>query len=155
MNENTRGQFMGVHHLTLRVTASGLEDEILIASAMSELIGNHELVEIEKTTSYYGSSIHLINAVTKKNKLAIKCLSKLGVDNLDLLISSLDDRMDENNTLHFRIGLDELIRGDVVIVSSNVKSVKGQTKLEVYPGQSPLEEAKNILNQAKEAFATK
>ena len=87
--------------------------------------------------------------------MAIKCLSKLGVDNLDLLISSLDDRMDENNTLHFRIGLDELIRGDVVIVSSNVKSVKGQTKLEVYPGQSPLEEANNILGLAKEIITNK
>ena len=144
---------MGVHHLIWRVTASGLEDEILIADAMSDLIGDDELVEIEKTTSYYGSSIHLINAITKKNKLAIKSLSKLGIDNLDLLIDSLEDRMDENNTLHFRIGLDELIRGEFVIVSSNAKSIKGQTKLEVYPGQSPLEEAKNILNQAKEIIA--
>ena len=144
---------MGVHHLTWRVTASGLEDEILIADAMSDLIGDDELVEIEKTTSYYGSSIHLINAITKKNKLAIKSLSKLGIGNLDLLIDSLEDRMDENNTLHFRIGLDELIRGEFVIVSSNAKSIKGQTKLEVYPGQSPLEEAKNILNQAKEIIA--
>lgn len=144
---------MGVHHLTWRVTASGLEDEILIANAISELIGNNELVEIEKTTSYYGSSIHLISAITKKNKLAIKSLSKLGVENLNLLSASLEDRMDENNTLHFRIGLDELIRGDLVIVSSNVKSVKGQTKLEVYPGQSPLEEANNILSLAKELIA--
>ena len=144
---------MGVHHLTWRVTASGLEDEILIANAISELIGNDELVEIEKTTSYYGSSIHLISAVTKKNKLAIKSLSKLGIDNLNLLSSSLEDRMDENNTLHFRIGLDELIRGDLVIVSSNVKSVKGQSKLEVYPGQSPLEEANNMLSLAKELIA--
>ena len=144
---------MGVHHLTWRVTASGLEDEILIANAISELIGNDELVEIEKTTSYYGSSIHLISAVTKKNKLAIKSLSKLGVENLNLLSASLEDRMDENNTLHFRIGLDELIRGDLVIVSSNVKSVKGQTKLEVYPGQSPLEEANNMLSLAKELIA--
>ena len=146
---------MGVHHLTWRVTASGLEDEILIANAISELIGNDELVEIEKTTSYYGSSIHLISAVTKKNKLAIKSLSKLGVENLNLLSASLEDRMDENNTLHFRIGLDELIRGDLVIVSSNVKSVKGQTKLEVYPGQSPLEEANNILGLAKEIITNK
>lgn len=69
---------MGVHHLTWRVTASGLEDEELIASAISELIANDELVDIEKTTSYYGSPIHLISAVTKKNKLAIKSLSKLG-----------------------------------------------------------------------------
>ena len=144
---------MGVHHLTWRVTASGLEDEILIANAISELIGNDELVEIEKTTSYYGSSIHLISAVTKKNKLAIKSLSKLGIENLNLLSASLEDRLDENNTLHFRIGLDELIRGDLVIVSSNVKSVKGQTKLEVYPGQSPLEEANNILSLAKELIA--
>ena len=140
---------MGVHHLTWRVTASGLEDEILIARAISELIGSDELVEIEKTTSYYGSPIHLINATTKKNKLAIKSLAKLGNTNLDILISSLDERLDENNTLHFRIGLDELIRGDIVIESSRDKSVKGQTKLEVYPGQSPMEEARSILKQAK------
>ena len=141
---------MGVHHLTWRVTASGLEDEELIASAISELIANDELVDIEKTTAYYGSPIHLISAVTKKNKLAIKSLSKLGSQNLDLLISSLEDRLDENNTLHFRLGLDEFIQGEVVIVSSNTKSIKGQTKLEVYSGQSALEEARLILNQAKE-----
>jgi RNA binding exosome subunit len=141
---------MGVHHLTWRVTASGLEDEELIASAISELIANDELVDIEKTTSYYGSPIHLISAVTKKNKLAIKSLSKLGSQNLDVLISSLEDRLDENNTLHFRLGLDEFIQGEVVIVSSNTKSIKGQTKLEVYPGQSALEEARLILNHAKE-----
>jgi RNA binding exosome subunit len=82
--------------------------------------------------------------------LAIKSLSKLGSQNLDVLISSLEDRLDENNTLHFRLGLDEFIQGEVVIVSSNTKSIKGQTKLEVYPGQSALEEARLILNQAKE-----
>lgn len=146
---------MGVHHLTWRVTASGVEDEVLIANAISELIANDELVEIEKTTSYYGSVIHLISAVTKKNKVAVKSLSKLGSTNLDILISSLEDRLDENNTLHFRIGLDELIRGEIVIVSSNVKSIKGQTKLEVYPGQSALNEAETILNNAKEGTEKK
>ena len=146
---------MGVHHLTWRVTASGVEDEVLIANAISELIANDELVEIEKTTSYYGSVIHLISAVTKKNKVAVKSLSKLGSTNLDILISSLEDRLDENNTLHFRIGLDELIRGEIVIVSSNVKSIKGQTKLEVYPGQSVLNEAETILNNAKEGTEKK
>jgi RNA binding exosome subunit len=146
---------MGVHHLTWRVTASGLEDEELIASAISELISNGELVDIEKTTSYYGSPIHLISATTKKNKLAIQSLSKLGSQNLDLLISSLEERLDENNTLHFRLGLDEFIQGETVIVSSNIKSIKGQTKLEVYPGQSVLEEAKGMLIQAKELTASK
>lgn len=146
---------MGVHHLTWRVTASGVEDEVLIANAISELIANEELVEIEKTTSYYGSTIHLISAITKKNKVAIKSLSKLGSTNLDILISSLEERLDENNTLHFRIGLDELIRGEILLVSSNVKSIKGQTKLEVYPGQSALKEAETILNSAKEGTEKK
>ena len=146
---------MGVHHLTWRVTASGVEDEVLIANAISELIANEELVEIEKTTSYYGSPLHLISAIIKKNKVAIKSLSKLGSTNLDILISSLEERLDENNTLHFRIGLDELIRGEILIVSSNVKSVKGQTKLEVYPGQSALKEAETILNSAKEGTEKK
>ena len=145
---------MGVHHLTWRVTASGLEDEVLIASAISELIANDELVDIEKTTSYYGSPIHLISATTKKNKIAIQSLAKLGSQNLDILMSSLEERLDESNTLHFRLGLDELIQGEAVIVSSKTKSIKGQTKLEVYPGQSVLEEAVGILNLAKESAAS-
>ena len=118
------------------------------------IFSNGELVDIEKTTSYYGSPIHLISATTKKNKLAIQSLSKLGSQNLDLLISSLEQRLDENNTLHFRLGLDEFIQGEAVIVSSNTKSIKGQTKLEVYPGQSALEEAKGMLIQAKEMAAS-
>jgi RNA binding exosome subunit len=140
---------MGLHHLTWRVTASGLEDEEIIAEAISVLIGDEELVDIERTSSYHGSHIHLISASTKRNKVAVNSLANLGSECLDELIDTLDARLDESNTIHFRLSLDELMAGNVKIVESNVKSIKGYTKLEVYPGQSAKEEANKILNSAK------
>ena len=139
---------MGAHHLTMRVTSSGLEDENLIADAISYLIGDSDLVELEKSNSYHGSSIFLISAKTRKNKIALKTISKLGKENLEALRSTVKQRLDENNILHFRIGLDELIDGDLVLVNPDKKSVKCQVKLEVYPGQSVIEETKSFLNEA-------
>ena len=139
---------MGAHHLTMRVTSSGLEDENLIAEAISLLIGDSDLVELEKTNSYHGSAIFLISATTRKNKIALKAISKLGKENLESLLSTVQQRLDENNTLHFRIGLDELIDGDLKLVKPNKKSVKCQVKLEVYPGQSVIEETNSFLNEA-------
>ena len=139
---------MGAHHLTLRVTSSGLEDENLIADAISLLIGDSELVELEKTNSYHGSSIFLISATTRKNKVALSTISKLGLKNLEDLQSTIEQRLDENNTLHFRIGLDELIDGEVIIVKPNRKSIKCQLKLEVYPGQSVTEQTNLFLQEA-------
>ena len=139
---------MGAHHLTMRVTSSGLEDENLIAEAISLLIDDSDLVELEKTNSYHGSPIFLISATTRKNKIALKTISKLGKENLESLQSTVQQRLDENNTLHFRIGLDELIDGDLKLVKPNKKSVKCQVKLEVYPGQSIIEETISFLNEA-------
>jgi len=139
---------MGAHHLTMRVTSSGLEDENLIAEAISLLIGDSDLVELEKTNSYHGSPIFLISATTRKNKIALKAISKLGKENLESLLTTVQQRLDENNTLHFRIGLDELIDGDLKLVKPKKKSVKCQVKLEVYPGQSVIEETNSFLNEA-------
>ena len=139
---------MGAHHLTMRVTSSGLEDENLIAEAISYLIGDSDLVELEKSNSYHGSSIFLISAKTKKNKIALKTISRLGKENLEELQSTINQRLDDNNTFHFRIGLDELIDGDLTLVKPNKKSVKCQVKLEVYPGQSVAEETNSFLSEA-------
>ncbi len=141
---------MGLHHLTWRVTSSGLEDEMVIAEAISVLIGKEDLVEIEKTTSHHGSNIFIINASTKQNKVALNSLSNLGKELLDELISSIEERLDENNTIHFRLDLDDLISGYVNLLIGNKKSVKCRAKLEVYPGQSAVEEATKILSSAKE-----
>ncbi len=139
---------MGAHHLSMRVTSSGLEDEGLIAEAISIMIGDPDLVEMEKTNSYHGSPLFLISATTRKNKLALKTISRLGKKNIEDLRTTIDQRLDENNTLHFRIGLDELIDGNAVIVNPGGKSVKLQVKLEVYPGQSVTQETDLFLQDA-------
>ena len=59
---------VGLHHITWRATASGVADETVVADAIAWLVGDPELVDIEPTTSYHGSKIHM---VTLKNKTFI------------------------------------------------------------------------------------
>ncbi|MDP6235432.1 MAG: RNA-binding domain-containing protein, partial [Candidatus Poseidoniaceae archaeon] len=93
---------MSLHHITWRATAGAVEDETLIADAIAWLVGDPELVDIEQTTSYHGSPIHLVTGVCKKKQQSLKSLARIGTDNLIKLRSELEQRFDQNNTLHFR-----------------------------------------------------
>ena len=44
-------------NLTMRATSSGLEDETVIATALSWLIGDESAVEMERTKSWHGSPV--------------------------------------------------------------------------------------------------
>ena len=59
---------MGIHHISYRATASGVDNVSTIVDAITWLCGNEELVNIDRTTSYYGSEINLIMAKATKNK---------------------------------------------------------------------------------------
>lgn len=81
---------MAVHQLTWRATASGLEDEMVLAEALATLIGDEEAVEIEQTNSYHGSPIHVISARLTRSGPAQMALSNIGKENLKIILSELD-----------------------------------------------------------------
>ncbi|MDE0869673.1 MAG: hypothetical protein OSA21_05105 [Candidatus Poseidoniaceae archaeon] len=142
---------MGLHHITWRATASGVADETVVADAIAWLVGDPELVEIESTTSYHGSKLHMVTGVCKKKAHSIKSLSRIGAECLQTLLQEVDVRFDENHTLYFRIDFDAFIDGEVVLATSGqVATIKCHTKIEVYPGQVAIEECKNILKLALE-----
>lgn len=142
---------VGLHHITWRATASGVADETVVADAIAWLVGDPELVEIESTTSYHGSKLHMVTGVCKKKAHSIKSLSRIGAECLQTLLQEVDVRFDENHTLYFRIDFDAFIDGEVVLATSGqVATIKCHTKIEVYPGQVAIEECKNILKLALE-----
>ena len=140
---------MGVHHVSWKSTASGLEDEYVHAAALSWLVGIDEAVEIERMNSYHGSAIHIISAELKKRGQATKSLARLGGLVLSQLKNELDSRMDDDNVIHIRLDLLELLAGRISLtVPGDRPTVKGMAKLEVYPGNEPMDVAAETLEDA-------
>ena len=140
---------MAVHQLTWRATASGIEDEMILAEALATLIGDEEAVEIERTTSYHNSPIHMISAKLTRSGPAQKALANIGKENLQVILSELSTRLDEANNIHFRLDQGDLINGKLTLSTpGGLATEKGQTKIQVYPGQTPLEEAQSTIRKA-------
>ena len=141
---------MGVHHISWLATASGLEDENLLAEAMAWLIGDPESVRIEKTTSFHGSTVNLVTAELLRKGPATKSLARLGADAIDVILEDLELRIDNDNVLHIRLDVLELLAGRVeVCLPGSRASIKGRTKLQVYPGENPHQVAISTLEDAK------
>ncbi len=142
---------MGLHHITWRATASAVAEESVVADAVAWLVGDSEMVEIEQTTSYHGSVMHMVTGRSKKKANSLKSLSRIGVENLHTLIEDIAVRFDENNTLHFRLDYNAFIDGEVILANPDeVSTIKCHTKVEVYPGQIALDECKKVLQAALE-----
>ena len=141
---------MGVHHVSWQSTASGLEDEYIHAEALGWLVGDDEAVSIERMNSYHGSPIHLVSAEIKKRGKATKSLSLLGVEVLEALKSELTSRLDDNNVIHIRLDLLDLLAGKLTLATPGHRpTVKGKAKLEVYPGSEAMDVAIETIENAK------
>lgn len=140
---------MSLHHITWRATVGAVEDETVVAEAIAWLVGDPELVDIERTTSYHGSEIHMVTGVCKKKKQSLASLAKIGEDNLKILAQEVEQRYDENNTLHFRLEFHSFVNGEAVLASpGHASTIKCHTKVEVYPGQDSKEECTKVIEQA-------
>jgi len=143
---------MGVHHVSWQSTASGLEDEYIHAAALAWLVGDEEAISIERMNSYHGSAVHLVTAEIKKRGKATKSLSRLGNTVLNSLKSELDSRLDNDNVIHIRLDLIDLLAGKLTLTTPGDRpTVKGRAKLEVYPGNEPIDVAIATIDDAKNA----
>jgi RNA binding exosome subunit len=94
--------------------------------------------------------IHLLEAGFKRSGKATKSLARLGPEALDLLIAEIADRLTEDNELHIRLDLLELIAGRIRVSKPGRRAtVKGKTKFEVYPGDDNIVVARETLANAR------
>jgi RNA binding exosome subunit len=136
---------MGIHHIYLRATASGIDNISSITDAMTWLCGNEDLIHIDRTTSYHGSEINLITVKLSKNKDIKSIIERLTKEDLSAITSNLEQRIDQDNTLHFRICLNSLIGQKIIVVNAEERAVKCNIKIESYPGQNSLDNIIKIL----------
>jgi len=156
MKHHEHPLLVGLHHITWRATASALTNHEVVAEAMAWLIGDPDAVQLERSTSYHGSELWMVTAHSKKKSFAMKSLAQLGVVNLQVLHDTLEQRFDEDHVLYLRLNLDDLISSKISLAdSSRTGTVKGQAKIEVYPGQDALEQARTTLQDAIEAAQKK
>ena len=156
MKHHEHPLIVGLHHITWRATASALTNHEVVAEAMAWLIGDPDAVQLERSTSYHGSELWMVTAHSKKKSFAMKSLAQLGVENLQVLHDTLEQRFDEDHVLYLRLNLDDLISSKISLAdSSRTGTVKGQAKIEVYPGQDALEQARTTLQDAIEAAQKK
>ena len=83
----------------LEATASALSSVSVMAEAMAWLIGDADSVKFDRTTSYHGPELVMIEAVSSNKKRALASFSRLGTQNLDQLVKIIDNA-DDNHMLH-------------------------------------------------------
>ena len=143
---------MSVHNVSWVATSSAVGNLEAIEAALSWLTGGDVPITKDKVRSYHGSRMVMLRAEITRKKAARTAVSPLGADLLATLAADQDlaERIDQANTLHLRLDLGELVRGNIALSDGSEEEVKGRIKLEVYPGQNALENARTLLSESAE-----
>ena len=143
---------MAVHNVSWVATSSAVGNLEAIEAALSWLTGGDVPITKGKVRSYHGSRMVMLRAEITRKKAARTAVCHLGADLLAALSTDpdLSERIDEANTLHLRLDLGELVRGNIALSDGSEEEVKGRIKLEVYPGQNALENARTLLSESAE-----
>ncbi|MBD18893.1 MAG: hypothetical protein CMB13_04580 [Euryarchaeota archaeon] len=144
---------MGVLNIVWRVHSSGLDDIEIIRRALDDLSGDGFESTEDVGRSWHGAPQVEFERRTRKKAKSRESLARMGANTLSTLLNDdISKRVDENNVLHLRLSLADLCCGIVQITDPRrrLPCVKGEFKIEVYPGQDVLEEAKETLQRAYE-----
>ena len=147
---------MSVHNVTWYATSSGVASTEAIVAALNWLTGGEAEITREKVKSYHGARMTMLRVQIHRKKAARESIAHLGPQFLGQLAHSdnLVDRIDDENTLHIRLSLSSLVRGSIELSDGSEEEIKGRIKLEVYPGQDALVNARKML-EASANRATK
>ncbi len=138
---------MPIHNLMCTTVASGLQDVDLIVKSLEWMCGKEKVVMAEKTKSFHGSPITILRINLSRSQSRMT-LSRLGGKILTRLLKEINQRLDHENRLHFRLNLNELVCGKIVMSNYHDSSIKMTAKIEVYPGQDPLEIARKLITES-------
>ena len=137
---------MGIHHVTCRLTTSGLDNVSVIMEAMAWLCGDEELLVVDKTKSFHGPQINLVTAKIKKNKQIKEFFGKLISGYFNKILDNLEQRIDSSNTLHMRLCLDSLIGQKITFSDAKSKTVKCNVKVKVYSEQNVIDNLTEFIS---------
>jgi len=142
---------VSVHSVAWRINCSAIDDEDIVKDALSWLVGEDAVIEEEVSRSHHGATQRLLKVRIEKRRASTEVIARLGTPLLSSLTEdegALTGRIDEERVLHLRLDLGALACGKMQLLESvgSGAAVKGRIKLEVYPTQSPIDIARELLN---------
>ncbi len=117
---------------------------------MSQLSPVKTEITREKSKSYHGAPQIILAMKINNKKAAKQSLQSLGKDVLNQLVSNgLDSHIDDDKIFHVRLSLSSLVNGDILLAEGSEwkSAVKGQYKIEAYPGQKPSEVLLDLISK--------
>ena len=125
-----------------------MDNITLITDSLGWLCGDKDRVQVQKIKTALGAPMYCLEC-KMSSKDAKESLRRIApVSMLELLSVGLRSRIDEDKVLHIKIGLNGLVMGAPrVIMDKHHGVVKGNFKLEVYPGQTPYEIAETLIKE--------
>ena len=141
---------MSLHSVYWRIHCSAVDDLEIIESAMSQLSPVKTEITREKSKSYHGAPQIILAMKINNKKAAKQSLQSLGKDVLNQLVSNgLESQIDDDKIFHVRLSLSSLVNGDILLADGSEwkSAVKGQYKIEAYPGQKPSEVLLDLISK--------
>ena len=142
-------QCMSIRSIHVKVIASAIDDIELICNAVSNLLHKEAELEITRSKSYHGAMQTTIEGSAKRRRDVKEVANNFPRSFFnDLINNELERRIDDSKFLHFRLDLQEFVKGNIVLVKGDRRRhpVKVRMKIESYPGQDPLTEATKFLS---------
>lgn len=122
---------MSLHYITFRTFVHATEDKEKVAKAMSFVTGMEEMVE-ETATGYHGNSISILYAQLKRKKDIINFFSRMSVEDLEKLMETLDNRIDDDCNLYMRLSKQAAALG-LLKLADDDDIIHVTCKVETYP----------------------
>ena len=141
---------MSLHSVYWRIHCSAVDDLEIVESAMSQLSPVKTEITREKSKSYHGAPQIILAMKINNKKAAKQSLQSLGKDVLNQLVSNgLESQIDDDKIFHVRLSLSSLVNGDILLAEGSEwkSAVKGQYKIEAYPGQKPSEVLLDLISK--------
>jgi hypothetical protein len=101
---------MPLHYLSFRTFVQATEVEERVVEAMRLVTGVDEFERTE-TEGYHGNPIIILETTLKRKRDIRNVFSRLDTEDVQLLIDTLDERVDEDSHLYMRLDKQEAFLG--------------------------------------------
>ncbi len=137
--------------MSWRVHCSAVDDVEVIEAAMSQLSSGKKQINKEKSKSYHGAPLTLLEMKINSKKDAKQSLRLLGKSVLSQILGSdLESQIDEDKVFHVRLSLSSFVAGNIRLAEGvdRKSGLKGRYKIESYPGQDPCEVLSELISKS-------
>lgn len=118
---------MGIKSLELRAYVHATEERERVIQALKSILGEDlwEQAEVteERYEGHYGNPVTVltvkINDADKASKAFESILSRLTHGDVSILLHSLDERVDKNGTLYFRLSKQDAYLGRLIVYEAD------------------------------------